>query len=82
VTTGAGESSIARQHQHRNTALPDRLAHRDIERAWHLVGARYQFTIVTALLEKTLRMRLLKYPLPISAEGICAAMPSTGTRER
>jgi hypothetical protein len=37
---------------------------------------------MTAFLEEHLRMRLLEIAAADFGDGICAAMPSTGTRER
>jgi len=65
-----------------HAALADRLTHRNLERMRHLVGAGNQLAILAALLEQRLRVRFLKYPAPISVEGICAAIARTGTRDR
>jgi hypothetical protein len=57
---GSLQRHIAGQHQHRHAAFADRFTDGNLERARHLVGTRHKFTIVTALLEEPLRMRLLK----------------------
>src|SRR5258706_1475493 len=59
---GGLKGDVARNHNDRDAAIAYRLPDRDFEDAGHLVGPRDQLTIVTALLEQTLRMGFLKIP--------------------
>src|SRR5258706_1027251 len=59
---GGLKGDVARNYNDRDAAISYRLPDRDFEDAGHLVGPRDQLTIVTALLEQTLRMGFLKIP--------------------
>src|SRR5882724_9966540 len=51
---GGLKCDVARNYHDRDTTIAYRLPDRDFEDAWHLVGARNQFTIMTAFLEQDL----------------------------
>ena len=55
-----GERDVAGDHEHRDSALLDRLAHRDPQHARHLVGRGDVLGVHAALAEQLLRVRLLE----------------------
>jgi hypothetical protein len=54
------QSDVARNYNDRHATPADRFADRDLEDTRHLIGGRHELAIVTAFLEKRLRMCLLK----------------------
>ena len=60
VFDGIPERDVSRQGDHRNTAPHECGLHGDLEDAGHLLRLRHQLTVVTALREQMLRVRLLK----------------------
>lgn len=73
------QGDVAGNDQHRHPTLADRGADGAVEQFGHLLGVLHHLTEMAAFAEQLGGMGFTEIARPISLDGICAAIASTGT---